>query len=250
MSVGQVRDEPPSSPRWARARTDGERWTRSVGIQLLVVDPDDDDRETVTSALGTEGVIVTWCTNPVDGLIAYGRLDPDAVIVTPRLDGLDAGEFVKAVKRHESRLILVGLDESAAGAAGPLFLAGAASAVARPYAADEVMERLLAHTRDVDARARIGFGDIELDPRAFEVRLGGRPLEGLPLKEFELLRVLMLNANNVVSTDTIRDALWGAVADAPSSNAVAVHAARLRTRLGGHARLTRVRGRGYRLSHD
>ncbi len=250
MSVGQVRNEQPSSPRWALARATDERWTRSVGIQLLIVDPDDSPRDAVTADLGARGVSVTWCTSAVDGLIAYGRLDPDAVIVTPLLDEVGACEFVKAVKRHDSRLVLVGLDASAADAAGPLFLAGAASAVARPYQADEVMERLVSHTRDMDSRARIAFGDIDLDPRAFEVRLSGRPLEGVPLKEFELLRVLMLNANIVVSTDTIRDALWGDVDHAPSSNAVAVHAARLRTRLEGHARLTRVRGRGYRLSHE
>jgi DNA-binding response OmpR family regulator len=247
MAVGQV-NEQPSPPRWALARATDERWTRSVGIQLLIVDPDDSPRDAVTADLGAQGVSVTWCTSAVDGLIAYGRLDPDAVIVTPLLDEVSACEFVKAVKRHDSRLVLVGLDASAADAAGPLFLAGAASAVARPYQADEVMERLV--SRDMDSRARIAFGDIDLDPRAFEVRLAGRPLEGVPLKEFELLRVLMLNANIVVSTDTIRDALWGDVDHAPSSNAVAVHAARLRTRLEGHARLTRVRGRGYRLSHE
>ena len=250
MTVGDVRDEPPFPPRWARARTaDGHR-TRAVGVQVLVVDPDDACREAVSAKLGAEGVIVTWCLNAVDALIAFGRLDPDAVIVSPTLEGFDAQVFVKAIKQHSCRLVLVGLDAAAADSAGPLFLAGATTALSRPYDAEEVMERLMAHTHDLDDRVRITFGDIELDPRAHEVRVAGTPLHGLPLKEFELLRVLMLNGNNVVTTDAIREALWGDTADAPSSNAVAVHATRLRSRLEEHARVTRVRGLGYRLSHD
>jgi DNA-binding response OmpR family regulator len=250
MTAGEVRDQPPPSPRWARARNADEHRTQAVGVQLLVVDPDDTCRDAVSAGLGAEGVSVTWQTNAVDALIAFGRLDPDAVIVSPTLEGVDAQVFVKAIKRHNSRLVLVGLDPAAAGSAGPLFLAGATTAVSRPYNAEEVMERLVAHTHDLDDRVRITFGDIELDPRAYEVRVGGTPVHGLPLKEFELLRVLMLNANNVVTTDAVREALWGNAADAPSSNAVAVHATRLRTRLEGHARVTRVRGLGYRLSHD
>jgi two-component system, OmpR family, response regulator len=250
MTVGEVRDESHLPPRWTPATAADEQRTRSIGIQLLIVDPDDAGREVVVSGLGAEGVSVTWCTSAVDALIEYGRLDPDAVIVTTLLDSIGAHDFVKAVRRHDSRLVLVGLDLEAAESAGPLFLAGAAAAVARPYEPDEVMARLVAHTSDLDSRARITFGDIELDPRAYEVRLAGGPVDGMPLKEFELLRVLMVHANSVVATDTIRDALWGNAADAPSSNAIAVHAARLRTRLEGHARLTRVRGRGYRLSRN
>lgn len=249
MSTREVRDVSPDSPRWSRARTT-ECCTRSVGIQLLIVDPNEHSRDSVVSRLGAEGVNVTWCKQAVDALVEFGRLDPDAVIVAPALETIDAHDFVTAVRRHDARLILVGVDAEAAESAGALFLAGATAAVRRPYDSDEVMERLVAYTRDLDTRARINFGDIELDPRAFEVRVAGRPIEGLPLKEFELLRVLMLNTNNVVATDTIREALWGTTIDAPSSNAVAVHAARLRTRLAGHARLTRVRGRGYRLSRD
>jgi DNA-binding response OmpR family regulator len=195
-------------------------------------------------------VNVTWQANAVDALIAFGRLDPDAVIVSTTLEGVGAPVFVRAIKRHNSRLVMVGLDPEAAGSAGPLFLAGATTAVSRPYDLEEVMQRLVTHTYDLDDRVRITFGDVELDPRAYEVRIAGSPLRGLPLKEFELLRVLILNGNNVVTTDAVREALWGNADDAPSSNAIAVHAARLRTRLEGHARVTRVRGLGYRLSHD
>jgi DNA-binding response OmpR family regulator len=250
MTAGRLQDELTSSPDWSSARGADEGRTRSVGVQLLVVDPDDEGKKSVTSRLGAGGVNVTWCTSAVDALIEFGRIDPDAVVVSPLLGSIDASEFVKAVKRHDSRLVLVAVDAAAAESAGRLFLAGATTAVSRPYDADEVMQRLVEHTRDLDARARITFGDIELDPRAYEVRVAGVPLGGVPLKEFELLRVLMLNGNNLVATDTVLEALWGSAADAPSSNAVAVHAARLRARLAGHARVTRIRGRGFRLSRE
>jgi two-component system, OmpR family, response regulator len=249
MSVGQVQDELHRSARQTRARSADERWTRSAGVQVLIVDGHDEGSDEVVAGLAAEGISVTWCTSAVDALIEYGRLDPDAVIVAPLLDSVDAAEFVKALRRHDSGLVLVGLDAAAADAAGPLFLAGATAAVSRPYDASEVMGRLVALTANLDVRACLGFGDIELDPRAYEVRIAGCQVESMPSKEFELLRVLMLHGNQVVDTDTIRQALWGSASGAPSSNAVAVHAARLRGRLEGHARVTRVRGRGYRLNH-
>lgn len=245
MTFGRVGEQPPPSARWSPERAAGEPW-RSVGAQILVVDPLRDNE--LSPRLRDQGVSLTWCESAVDALIEFGRIDPDAVIVAPTPDGLGAVELVTALRQHEARLLLVALDAEAADAAGQLFLAGAAAAVNRPYDATEIMARLVAHTDDLDARARITFGAIELDPRAYEVRLAGCPVGGLPLKEFELLRVLMVHGNHVVPTDVIREALWGNIEDAPSSNAVAVHAARLRNRLEGIARVTRVRGRGYRLS--
>ncbi|MGH3431377.1 MAG: helix-turn-helix domain-containing protein, partial [Thermocrispum sp.] len=67
-------------------------------------------------------------------------------------------------------------------------------------------------------------------------------------KEFELLRLLMTHADHVVTTEQIREALWGSGPTRPSRNAVTVHVRRLRERLGGAEVLRTVRGLGYRLT--
>ena len=69
------------------------------------------------------------------------------------------------------------------------------------------------------------------------------------LKEFELLRILMLHADRVVTNEEIGLALWGDAPSAPSANAIKVHIRRLRRHLGDESMVRTVRGMGYTLSH-
>jgi DNA-binding response OmpR family regulator len=59
------------------------------------------------------------------------------------------------------------------------------------------------------SRTRLQYGPLELDPGSYTVRLNGVELNDFPLKEFELLRLLMMNGGRVVSSDRFRHALWG-----------------------------------------
>jgi DNA-binding response OmpR family regulator len=120
--------------------------------------------------------------------------------------------------------------------------------VSRPYAASEIAARLEAEIQHMEQRVRLSYGPLELDPWAYRVRVGGVVLDSLPLKEFELLRLLMAHADHVVTPEQIKTALWGDGAPGPSSNAITVHVGRLRHRLAGVAELRAVRGRGYRLT--
>ena len=96
----------------------------------------------------------------------------------------------------------------------------------------------------------MSFGPIELDARAFTVRVRRRADPDLPLKEFELLRVLMCRAPEIMSNDELRVLLWGPDGTQILDNTLAVHVARLRNRLQGIARIRRIRRRGYSLTLD
>jgi DNA-binding response OmpR family regulator len=91
-------------------------------------------------------------------------------------------------------------------------------------------------------------GRIELDAASYRVLIDGERIADLPLKEFELLRTLMLRAPDVVTDEELRRELWGVTARSPSSNTIAMHVARLRSRLGDAATVRRIRGRGYALA--
>jgi len=93
-------------------------------------------------------------------------------------------------------------------------------------------------------------GPIELDATAYSVRVDGERIADLPLKEFELLRTLMLRAPGVVTDEELRAALWGGTAGWRSGNTIAMHVTRLRARLGDVATIRRIRGRGYSLTLD
>jgi DNA-binding response OmpR family regulator len=92
-------------------------------------------------------------------------------------------------------------------------------------------------------------GGLRLNPAALEAYLYGRPIR-LPLREFLLLQMLMINADRVVTRDQIRAQIWSD-SKTDVTNTVTVHIQRLRARLGDDPHnptlIQTVRGIGYRL---
>jgi len=239
------------APREARRRSVRahlHRWIETAGAQLLVVDPREDGGA-LAEAMAGRGVHVTWVGTTLDGLVAFGRTDPHAVVVTPEAPGIPAAEFVGVIRQHGSPYVIAG----ACGAAepdgvGPLLLAGASAVAVRPYAPQHLWELLSHAPRSLAEHARLEVGPIVLDAAAYSVRVDGERIADLPLKEFELLRALMLAAPGVVTDDELRTALWGAESRRPGGNTIAMHVTRLRGRLAGAADVRRIRGRGYSLT--
>lgn len=219
-----------------------------VGLLLLVADPDEHAGSGLDHGLRACGLETVWCCDGAEALVEYGRLGPDAVLLAPRLDVVDTPSVVRTLRGAGTQPLLVGVGQGDLDAVGPALVAGATGAVSRPYLAHEVVGRLEVGIHDRGERFRLVYGPIELDAAAYRVRIGPHLWENPPLKEFQLLRLLMVHADHVVTTEQIRAALWGGRTAGPSSNAVAVHVGRLRARLAGVAELRTVRGLGYRLT--
>lgn len=230
-----------------RPATRHDRWVESAGAHLLVVDPHEDDGRLV-EAMAARGVHVTWVGSMYDALVAFGRTEPHAVVVSSAADQMSAAEFVTALRRAGTPCAVALVDDTGADDLGPALLAGASAVLDRPYDVERVWDVLTHAPRPVTDVARVAVGPIELDAAAFTVRLDGRRIADLPLKEFELLRALMLHAPGVVSDDDLREALWGGSGRLPGGNTISMHVTRLRARLGGVADVRRVRGRGYSLT--
>lgn len=214
---------------------------------LLVVDPEPHDSGLETELL-EQGVATVGCRDGAEALVEFGRRRPDAVLAAPRLPVVDTPAVVHALREAGCRTVLVGIGPEDLELAGPALVAGATGVVARPYVAAEVLGRLEVDQHDLSQRLRLVFGPLELDPSAYRVAVGETVLDNLPLKEFELLRLLMARADHVVTPEEIRAALWGEDSPGPSSNSITVHVGRLRHRLEGVAQIRTVRGRGYRLT--
>jgi len=219
-----------------------------VGVLLLVADPDGLAGGPLDTELHVAGLNTTWCRDGAEALVEFGRRRPDAVLAAPCLEAVDTPTVVRTLRNAGCRPVLVGIGPDDLAEAGPALVAGATGVVSRPYAASEITARLEAEIQDMEQRVRLAYGPLELDPWAYRVRAGGVVLENLPLKEFELLRLLMAHADRVVTPEQITAALWGDSSSRPSSNAITVHVGRLRHRLAGVAELRTVRGRGYRLT--
>ncbi len=225
------------------------RWVESSGAQLLVVDPSDDGGA-LAEAMAGRGVHVTWVGSTLDGLVAFGRTDPHAVVVAPGAPGIPAEDFVGVIRAHGSPYVIAGegLADGSADSVGALMLAGASAVAPRPYAPQHLWDLITHAPRSLAERARLEVGPIALDAAAYIVRVNGARIADLPLKEFELLRALMLASPDLVTDDELREALWGTDATRPGGNTIAMHVTRLRARLAGVADVRRIRGRGYSLT--
>lgn len=236
-----------SSSRATAVRAYLHRWAEAAGAHVLVVDPAEDDRGLVTAMAG-RGVHLTWVATTSEGLIEFGRLDPHVVVVAADADGAATCDFVAAVVERGTAYVVAGVRDDAAAEAGELVLRGAHAVVARPYDPAELWDVLHRAPRSLDDHACVRFGPIELDAGSYSVRVAERRIKDLPLKEFELLRALLLSAPEVVTDDALRSALWGPAGTRPSGNTIAMHVTRLRHRLAGTAEIRRIRGRGYSLT--
>jgi two-component system response regulator MprA len=221
--------------------------------KLLVVEDDERVREAVARALRFEGYDVHTAIDGNDALLRIADLAPDAIVLDvlmPGTDGLevcrrlrargDATPVLMLTARHEVSDRVAGLD------------AGADDYLVKPFALDELLARLRALLRrtsisDGDGE-ELRAGDLSLDPQRREAWRGDREL-GLTKTEFDLLELLLANANIVVTRDTIYERIWGYEFETSSKSLdVYIGYLRRKTEAGGEPRVIRtVRGVGYML---
>lgn len=249
-AVRQVRPGAPGPhPRQARLRAQNERWADVAGSRLLIVDASC-EREALEPALAARGVHAAYVGSTLAGLIAFGRLEPAAVVVAADAPGVPTTEFITALRADTDCPLIAVLNQGSARDEGPVLMAGADAVIYRPYSAVQLWEILSGLHAQFDESPRVSYGPLELDVAAFTVRANGQRIPDLPLREFEVLRVLMTHAPHVVHDTDMRAAIWGGVASGPRDNTIAVHMGRLRVRLEGAVQIRRVRALGYALTLD
>jgi two-component system, OmpR family, response regulator RegX3 len=194
-----------------------------------------------------------------DGLgaiAAVERARPDLVlldVMLPSLSGVDVCREIR--QRSRTPIIMVTAKGSEIDTVVGLEV-GADDYVTKPYRLRELVARMRAvlrrAPRDDESAGSSGavleVGDVRLDPERHEVTVRG-DLVALPLKEFDLLEVLLDNAGRVLTRDTLIDRVWGTdyVGDTKTLD---VHIKRLRSKLevdpSNPERIVTIRGLGYR----
>jgi two-component system response regulator RegX3 len=133
---------------------------------------------------------------------------------------------------------------------------GADDYVTKPYRLRELVARIRAVLRRTPAEDpgaepsldAVEVGDVALDPDRHEVTIRGAAVS-LPLKEFELLGILLDNAGRVLTRETLIDRVWGSdyVGDTKTLD---VHIKRLRAKVEDEpsrpTRIVTIRGLGYK----
>jgi len=223
---------------------------------VLVVEDEDSFVEALTVGLKREGFRVQVASDGAEALDMFDAIRPDLVlldVMLPKVSGIDVCREIR--RRSTVPIIMVTAKGGEIDTVVGLEV-GADDYVTKPYRLRELVARMRAvlRRRGNDAGAHelsgeaLEVGDVALDPERHEVIIRGDTVS-LPLKEFELLELLMANAGRVLTRDVLIDRIWG-----PNyfgdTKTLDVHIKRLRAKVeedpSNPTRIVTVRGVGYR----
>jgi two-component system response regulator MprA len=216
----------------------------------LIAEDDRAVRQSLERTLRVEGFHVNAVRTGVEAVDTCARDLPDLVILDvmmPDMDGLTACRALRARYPELPVLMLTARYEVGDRVAG--LEAGADDYLVKPYASAELIARVRALLRRSSlsgAKDVLRYADLKLDPAA---RLAWRSDHQLELTktEFDLLELLVWNAEVVLSRDTLYERVWGYDFET-SSRSLDVYVGYLRAKLeaNGERRLLQtVRGVGF-----
>jgi len=222
---------------------------------VLLVEDDAAIAGPLSRALQREGYEVDVVGDGQAALHRAGAAGPDLMVLDLGLPGMDGLEVCRRVRVDQPDLpvlmltartdevdFVVGLD------------AGADDYVGKPFRLAELLARVRALLRR-RAPEVLEAGGVRLEPSARRVAVDGVEI-GLANKEFELLRVLMSHAGQVVSREEILREVWNDP-EMKTSKTLDMHMSWLRRKLadeggsggtGGGKRISTVRGVGFRFN--
>jgi two-component system, OmpR family, response regulator RegX3 len=222
--------------------------------RVLVVEDEESYREALSFLLAREGFEVSLAETGPDALAIFERDGADIVLLDVMLPGLPGTEVCREIRKtSQVPVIMVSARDDEIDKVIGLEL-GADDYVTKPYSPRELLARIRAVLRRGTEAADLvpsvlEAADVRMDVERHVVTLRGVPLT-LPLKEFELLEVLLRNAGRVLTRGQLIDRVWGAdyVGDTKTLD---VHVTRLRAKIEADPRapqlLLTVRGLGYKL---
>lgn len=215
-------------------------------MKLLIVEDDEMMGSGLQTALNSAGFDAQWVT---DGQTAYDLLIHDffrAAVLDITLPGLDGLTLLKQLRASGSTLpVLMLTARDTTHDKVMCFDAGADDFLVKTTDVEELVARLRALIRRAGFVGRISVGKLTLDSDTQAVTQGGQLLS-LSNREFELLKVLMEGAGQVISRSLLEASVFGPNRGG-DSNVLEVHIHNLRQKIG-EASIKTVRGVGYTLT--
>lgn len=219
-------------------------------LRVLIVDDEPHIVNFLRMGLTYEGFIVDEAGDGAEALVRVDQFKPHLVILDlmlPEIDGLVVAERL----RRDPELLIIMLtarDHVTDRVVG--LQAGADDYIVKPFAFEELLARIQAVTRRrLPAQSEVlRAGPIVLDHARRVVTVEADVVD-LTLKEYELLRLFLLNPRRVLPRQLILDRVWG-YDFYGNENSIDVYIGYLRRKLGDsdHHLIETVRGVGYRLN--
>ncbi|MEV7330904.1 response regulator transcription factor [Micromonospora sp. NPDC093244] len=222
--------------------------------RVLVVEDEESFSDALSYMLRKEGFEVSVAATGTDALTEFDRTGADIVLLDLMLPEMSGTEVCRQLRQRSAvPIIMVTARDSEIDKVVGLEI-GADDYVTKPYSPRELVARIRAVLRRqspevTDAGApTLAAGPVRMDIERHVVTVEGGAVQ-LPLKEFELLELLLRNAGRVLTRGQLIDRVWGAdyVGDTKTLD---VHVKRLRSKIEPEPSAPRfivtVRGLGYK----
>ena len=221
--------------------------------------------DALTVGLEREGFIVKVAINGTEALKIFEEIKPDLIlldIMLPEISGIDVCREIRT--KSDVPIIMVTAKGEEIDTVLGLEI-GADDYVTKPYRLRELVARIRSVLRraedtkktnlklgnQTDNDSLLEVGNVSVNLSRHEVLVDDQQVM-MPLKEFDLLVLLMENPNRVLTRDTIIDRIWGFdyVGDTKTLD---VHIKRLRNKIEANhkdpKKIITVRGVGYKYSN-
>ena len=222
--------------------------------RLLIVEDEESFSDVLSFMLRREGYEVALAATGPEALTLFDRSGADLVLLDLMLPGLSGTEVCRELRQRSNvPIIIVTARDAEVDKVVGLEL-GADDYVTKPYSARELLARVRAVLRrrgdggDEPVSSVIEGGQVRMDVERHSVTVNNEPVN-LPLKEFELLELLMRNSGRVLTRAQLIDRVWG-VDYVGDTKTLDVHVKRLRSKIETEPaepkHLLTVRGLGYK----
>ncbi|MBW1638136.1 response regulator transcription factor [Microbacterium resistens] len=222
--------------------------------RILLVEDEPDLADPLAYLLRREGYEVEIAEDGPAALAAFREGGADVVLLDLMLPGMPGTEVCRQIRATSTvPIIMLTAKDSEVDIVVGLEL-GADDYITKPYSSRELLARMRAVLRrvvqaesELDERVLEG-GRVTLDIDRHTVAVDGEVIN-MPLKEFELLEVLMRNSGRVLTRGQLIDRVWGSDYFGDTKT-LDVHIKRIRSRIEANpsepVMLVTVRGLGYR----
>ena len=222
--------------------------------KILIVEDEEALSDPLAFLLGREGFQTIVVDNGLDALPVFDREGADLVLLDVMLPGMSGMEVCRKLREVSSvPIIMLTAKDSELDKVLGLEL-GADDYVTKPYSARELIARIRAVLRrrsaetDSATESVLQGGPVRMDIDRHVVTVNGEEIS-MPLKEFELLEILLRNVGRVMTRGQLIERVWGAdyVGDTKTLD---VHIKRLRSKIAPDSSapqyVVTVRGLGYK----
>ncbi len=221
--------------------------------RILIVEDEESFSDPLSYLLRREGYDVAVVETGPAALAQFDAAGADLVLLDLMLPGLSGVDVCRALRQRSSvPIIMLTAKDSEIDKVVGLEI-GADDYVTKPYSSRELLARIkavlrrLAEPEDL-VPTTIEAGPVRMDVERHTVSVEGRATS-LPLKEFELLEMLLRNSGRVLTRMQLIDRVWGSdyVGDTKTLD---VHIKRLRSKIepdpANPVHIITVRGLGYK----